>query len=194
MIRLLASGPAGNVAAVNLFALSAVGRDRPGIAAAVSEVLLRHGVNVEDSQMAILRGHFTMMLVVSAPPQADAEALRSELAEAGVALALETVLLSPIEQLDPSGYVAASHVVTVYGADHPGILHASTAALAALGADITDLQTRLVGEDREPIYAVLMEVALPAGVDAAALDEALRQVGRDQGVDVSVRELEQDAL
>lgn len=186
--------PTGNVAGVNLFALSAVGRDRPGIAAAVSEVLVRHGANVEDSQMAILRGHFTMMLVVAAPAETDAEALRAELAEAGRRLELEAVLLSPIEQLDPAHYAAPSHVVTVYGADHPGILHAATTAIAALGADITDLQTRLVGEDREPIYAILMEVALPSGADPAALEGALEDVGREQGVDVSVRLLEQDAL
>ena len=36
-------------------ALSAIGRDRPGIVAAATAVLLRHGVNVEDSRMSILR-------------------------------------------------------------------------------------------------------------------------------------------
>jgi glycine cleavage system transcriptional repressor len=176
------------------FALSAVGRDRPGIAAAVSEVLFRHGVNVEDSQMAILRGHFTMMLVVAAPDGVDADALRSELTEVGRRLALEAVLLSPVEQVDPADYERPSHIVTVYGADHPGILHAATTAIAALEADITDLQTRLVGEDREPIYAILMEVALPAAASAEQLEAALAEVGQAQGVDVSVRPLEQDAL
>ena len=37
------------------FALTAVGRDRPGIVAAVSRALLDHSVNIEDSQMTILR-------------------------------------------------------------------------------------------------------------------------------------------
>ena len=47
------------------FAVSAIGRDRPGIVAAVSKVLLDHEGNIEDSQMTILRGHFTMTLIVS---------------------------------------------------------------------------------------------------------------------------------
>jgi glycine cleavage system transcriptional repressor len=175
------------------FALSAVGRDRPGIVAAVSDVLVRHGANVEDSQMTILRGHFTMMLVVSAP--GDAEALRSDLAEAGARLGLEALLLSPVEQL--SGEEAPSepsHMVTVYGADHPGILNAVTAAIASLEVNVTDLHTRLVGEDGEQIYALLMEVALPAGLGADALEQALAEVSRSQEVEVSVREIEADAL
>ncbi len=57
------------------FALSAIGRDRPGIVAAVTAVLLEHGVNVEDSQMAILAGHFSMTLVLALPDNADADAL-----------------------------------------------------------------------------------------------------------------------
>ena len=176
-----------------LFALSAVGRDRPGIVAAVSAVLLRHGVNVEDSQMTILRGHFTMMLVVAAPDGADAEALRAELRATAEELGLETILLSPIEDLE-AAEPAPSQIVTVYGADHPGILHAVTAAIAARGVDITDLNTRLVGEDREPIYALLMEVALPADLAPAELERVLADVARDQGVDVSIRPLERDAL
>ncbi len=178
---------------MTLFALSAVGRDRPGIVAAVSEVLLRHGVNVEDSQMTILRGHFTMMLVVAAPEGADGDALRAELSAVGEELGLEALLLSPIEELG-GAEPAPSLIVTVYGADHPGILHAVTAAIAALGADITDLNTRLVGEDREPIYALLMEVAVPGGVAAEELERALAAVADEQGVDVTIRPLEQDAL
>jgi glycine cleavage system transcriptional repressor len=178
----------------SLFALSAVGRDKPGIVAAVSEILLRHRVNVEDSQMTILRGHFTMMLVVAAPSGLDDEALRADLGDAGRRLGLEALLLSPIEPLDSGLDTEPSQIVTVYGADHPGILHATTAAMAELGADITDLNTRLVGDDRDPIYALLMEVALPTGVEPSALEEALAEVASEQGVDVSVRALEHDAL
>ena len=61
----------GTFAAMEHLALSAIGRDRPGIVAAVTRVLLDHGVNVEDSQMTILRGHFTMTLILGVPDEAD---------------------------------------------------------------------------------------------------------------------------
>jgi len=176
------------------FALSGVGRDRPGIVASVSAVLLRHGVNVEDSQMTILRGHFTMVLVVSAPDEVDVETLREELADASRELGLEVLALSAVEELDTSGDPLPSHMITVYGADHPGILSAVSAAMAARQVDITDLTTRLIGESQAPVYALMMEVALPDGVEVTEIEGALQAVGREQGVDVSVRALETEAL
>jgi glycine cleavage system transcriptional repressor len=177
------------------FALSAVGRDRPGIVAAVTEVLLGHALNIEDSQATILRGHFTMMLVVAVPDDADVEALRADLDAVRDRLELEALAMSELVDLDPSSEAAPSHIVTLYGADHPGIVHAATAALAERGIDVTDMTTRLAGEgEGQPLYALMMEVALPDGADAAELGAALERVGGQQGVEVSLRPLEQDAL
>lgn len=177
------------------FAISAIGRDRPGIVAGVTQVLLNHGVNIEDSQMTILRGHFTMMLVVSTPAGVEPDTLRSELEQAATALGLEAISLNSVEEGDVSAEPDASHIVTVYGVDHPGIVHAVTSAMAERDVDITDLNTRLVGEDEEkPLYALMMEVALPAGVSPEELEQGLAAVSTEQGVEVSLRELEQETL
>jgi glycine cleavage system transcriptional repressor len=179
---------------VRHLALSAIGRDRPGIVAAITGVLLEHRANIEDSQMTILRGHFAMMLVVSIPDGGDARALEAELREEAERLGLEALSLrdvADVEQTAPE----PSHIVSIYGVDHPGIVHAAALALAAQEVNITDLNTRLVEEaDEEPLYALMMEVALPRGGSAAALTEALEGVGRREGVEVTVRELEGDAL
>jgi glycine cleavage system transcriptional repressor len=179
---------------VRHLAISAVGRDRPGIVAAVSRVLLDDGLNIEDSQMTILRGHFAMMLVVADPAGADLERLRRELGGVAAQLGLAAVSVSEVEELDRAG-PEPSHMVTVYGVDHPGIVHATAAALAERAVDITDLNTRLVEEEGEqPLYALLMEVELPAGVDETELRAALEAVGGQQGVEVTLRPLEQDVL
>jgi glycine cleavage system transcriptional repressor len=177
------------------FALSAIGRDRPGIVAAVTEVLLGHSVNIEDSHATILRGHFTMMLVVAAPDGADVEALRADLEAAHGRLGLEALALSELAEIDPDAEPPPSHIVTLYGADHPGIVHAATAALADRGVDVTDLTTKLAGEgEGEPLYALMMEIALPESADPAELGDALARVGGEQGVEVSLRPLEPDTL
>jgi glycine cleavage system transcriptional repressor len=177
------------------FALAAVGRDRPGIVAAVTEVLLGHSLNIEDSQATILRGHFTMMLVVATPDEVDEAALRDDLDGVRGRLELEALVLSELAELDPAAKAEPSHIVTLYGADHPGIVHAATAALSERDIDVTDMTTRLAGDGQdEPLYALMMEVALPAGAEAEELGEALRKVGSDQGVEVSLRPLDTDAL
>ncbi|MDQ3933816.1 MAG: amino acid-binding protein [Actinomycetota bacterium] len=177
-------------------AVTAIGRDRPGIVAAVSRVLLAHRANVEDSQMTILRGHFTMMLVVSLPEEADAGTLRDDLEDVRTELDLEAVVLSPLAELDAAAEPVPTHIVTLYGADHPGIVHAATSALAERGVDITDLATKLAGEggDQPPLYALMMEIAPPPGLTEEELRAALTAVGEDQGVEVSLRALDAEAL
>jgi glycine cleavage system transcriptional repressor len=177
------------------YALSAVGRDRPGIVAAVTAVLLDHSLNIEDSQATILRGHFTMVLVIAASDDGDAGALLADLDDVRARLELEAMTLSELAEVDPASEPAPSHIVTLYGADHPGIVHAATAALAERGIDITNLTTKLAGEgEGEPLYALMMEVALPEGADPDELAAALDRVGGEQGVEVSLRRLEQDTL
>jgi glycine cleavage system transcriptional repressor len=179
---------------VRHFAVSAVGRDRPGIVAEVSRVLLDHGANIEDSQMGILRGHFTMMLIVSAPGDV-ASGLREDLARAARTLDLETISVSEVAELDEP-LPPPSHVVSVYGADHPGIVHAVASALADRDVNITDLRTRLLDAESgaAPVYVLIMEVAIPPGLELAGVETALGRVAHEQSVEVNVRPLEADAL
>jgi glycine cleavage system transcriptional repressor len=175
-------------------ALSAIGRDRPGIVAATTAALLRHGANVEDSRMSILRGHFTMMLIVSVPDDSDRAALASDLDAVAADLGLEALALSPVEPL-ADATVEPTHVVTIYGVDHPGIVHRAAKVLAEHGVNITDLETRLAEEQGEPsLYALLIEVALPSGLDPADLDDALGAAGAQESVEVSFRELDRHEL
>ena len=171
------------------FAICGVGRDRPGIVAGLTDALLRHSANIEDSQATILGGHFALVLVVAAPEDADAAALHADLEAAARAVALEALLVSPIEAAETAP--DPSHIVTVYGADHPGIVHAVTAALAERAVDITDLQTKLGGGG---LYVLLIEVAVPAGADADELAAALAGVAAEQGVELTLRPLDADAL
>jgi glycine cleavage system transcriptional repressor len=180
---------------MGLFALSAIGRDRPGIVAAVSEALLEHRANVEDSQMAILRGHFTMTLIVSVPEKMDLVRLRADLERAREQLDLEALALSEIEQLEAHQEAEPSHILSVYGVDHPGILHSVASVLAAERVNISDLTTRVLEEEGEtPIYAMMLEVAVPETRDVASLEEKVRKVCAEQRVELSFRELEHDVL
>lgn len=174
------------------FAIAVVGQDKPGIAAAVAAVLVRAESNIEDSRMTILGGHFTIMMLVAVPESADTGQLESDLENVRERLGLDAVMLRPVDDTSVEAPVP-THVLTVYGVDHPGIVHAVTTALAERSVNIEDLATR-VGGDEQAIYTLICEISLPSGLAEVDLTAALADVGSAQGVEVSLRPLERDVL
>lgn len=183
------------------FAVAAVGADRPGIVAAVTAVFVDQGCNLQDTSMTILGGHFAMMLVVDAPQGTVASELEAALAGPASSLDL-VVMVRSIVDLPPVVPVAGESdvddderwTVSVYGADRPGIVHAVASTLASLGVNIVDLSTRVIGDPDRPVYAMVMEVALPDTVRASALGERLAELGDELEVSCSLHPSEADIL
>jgi glycine cleavage system transcriptional repressor len=178
---------------VRSFVLSVTGRDRPGIVSAVTRVLLDHELNLEDAEMAILRGHFAVMLVLAAPVDVDETALRDDLDRVRAEVPLETVSLAEVAGLETPP-APASHSISVYGADHPGIVHGVAEQLSREGVNVVGMSTRVVGEGEDAIYVMLLEVTLPETLGEDALEQVLAGVAEQQGVDVSVRPVGGDVL
>jgi glycine cleavage system transcriptional repressor len=172
----------------DLVAVTAIGNDRPGIVAGVTRVLYELGCNLEDVSSTILRGHFSMMLTVRAPEGVDASALEDRLGE--VARELELVITARPVQEAALEVAPPTHVVSVYGADQPGIVYKVAAALAERGVNITALSSRVLGAEESPVYALLLEVA--AGSEDVTKD--LGAVVDELGVDVTVHPFEPDVF
>lgn len=163
--------------------VSALGPDRPGIVASVTGTLLEHEVNIADSNMGRLSGRFSMMLICTAPDGLDITRLGEDLERAAAGSGLDVIFAHDVSE--GAEAAAPSHIVTVYGADHPGIVHAVAAALASRGANILDLETRLAGD----LYVMTLDV-----VASADVEETLKQAASEQGVEVTVRPFEADVL
>ena len=174
-------------------AVTALGADRPGIVAAVTGVLMRHGGNLEDTAMTNLGGHFAMMLVVEVPGEESAEALERSLVEEVGGLGL-TVAVRPIAELTGEGPSGEPWAVSLYGADRPGIVHAVARKLADNGANIVDLSTRVVGPGPEHAYVLLLELSLPATADADRLARELAELATELGVEIHLRPDDADVL
>jgi len=134
-----------------------------------------------------------MMIVLVTSTETDVEALRSDLDSSRAKLELEAISLSEIDEAQ-ARIDEPSHVITLYGADHSGIVNGVTAALAERGVNITDLDTHLVGEKTEPAYMMILEVSLPDGLTGQGLEASLSEVARAQKLELSVRSLDQIAL
>jgi glycine cleavage system transcriptional repressor len=171
---------------MTLHAVTVLGHDRPGIIAQTTGVLADLGLNIDDSTMTLLRGHFAMMLVVDgAASSSEIEEALSVLTDGG---SLDvTVREVPEETGEAAG---VPHVLNVHGADRPGIVSAITNEVAAVGGNITDLSTRLVGG----FYVLSCELDLSVTVDAIALGERLDEVAQGLGVRASLQPMESDDL
>jgi glycine cleavage system transcriptional repressor len=162
------------------FAVTAIGADRPGIVAALTGALRDLGGNLEDVSSTILRGHFAMMFVVDAP--VDADAVRAGLEAAAGPLDVQ-VHVANVEAGVPER-PRPTHALTAYGSDRPGIVAGLSALLADLGVNITDLSCRRTAGET-PIYAMVAELAVPAGADIDGLGATIRTAARELDVDVT---------
>jgi glycine cleavage system transcriptional repressor len=169
-----------------LLAITVLGHDRPGIIAETTGALADLGLNIEDSTMTLLRGHFAMMLITDGDTEATTveAALAALTADGTLSVSVREV---PPEAGEPSG---ASYLLSVHGGDRPGIVSSLAAEVAKVGGNITDLTTRLAGE----LYVLSAEVDLPASVPPDTLAASLRAVAAQLGVEVSLLPLESDDL
>lgn len=172
----------------NSLLLSISGKDRAGIVQDVSEVLLHAQANIIDSSMTVLRGRFTMMLIVDVAEDGDLTSLKAALAELEQRTSL--CVQSQVLAEDEASHIPLEPdcVITVNGADKPGIVYAVTHAMAEMGVSIVDVSTRSRGE----VYMMVLEVV--AGDKAEALKECLLNVSEQLSVTVEVHHLDDGVM
>lgn len=167
-------------------AITVVGHDRPGIIAQAADVLSGCGMNLEDSSMTLLRGHFAMTLICAG--EADADQIEAALQPLINGSLDVTVRKVPEEPDLPA--LGSTYLVTVHGADRLGIVARLAGVIAEAGGNITDLSTRLSGT----LYVLLAEVDIPQTTNVEALQARLAEVAAELGVDCTMRLLENDQL
>jgi glycine cleavage system transcriptional repressor len=84
----------------------------------------------------------------------------------------------------------SAYVLSVHGADRPGIVSGLTSVVADAGGNITDLTTRLGGD----LYLLVAEVALPAEADVAALAARIDEAAATLGVRATFQPADTDVL
>ena len=179
--------------------VTVIGKDRPGIVAGVTKVLYQLGCNLEDSAMTRLESEFTIMLIFEAPARVTAQRLQRAFAAISRTLGLTVHLkqLSSQESRAPASG-GRRYMISVYGADHPGIVYRVSERLAKAKVNILDVHTHRTapgrGRGKASLYMLLLDVELPARQSPEALDRTLRQLAKRLGVEVNLRASEANVL
>jgi glycine cleavage system transcriptional repressor len=175
------------------FILSAMGKDRPGIVADVSEVIYECGGNVEDSSMSLLRNHFALLLLFST----EREEVNQKLTFALKRLEGEknlTVFYSPItfEEAYPKIKEETDRFkITTSGVDHAGIVFRVCRLLADRKVNIIDMETHRVlsAESGTPLFEMDIDVEVPQSISEKGLREDLHRLANELMIDLVLRKM-----
>lgn len=169
------------------FAVTIIGRDRPGIVSDTARILYELGCNVADSSSTILGGQFAMILIVSHPDFETSEPLQqayAELESSGMSVFVRTLKPGGEKRPELPGDLC---MISVYGSDKPGIVYQVTRLLSQHDINITDLSTKLIGSEERPVYVMMCEAVLPETLSIDDLRDKLENLREELQVDISVR-------
>jgi len=166
--------------------LTLTGHDRVGIVKEITNVLVKHGGNVETSRMARLGGEFVMLALISitdeklVPLEADFQQLREE----GFQITLLQTESDHAEKY--AGWLP--YQIEVLGADHEGIIYEIAQHLAQQGINIEDVETTTAPAPMSgtPLFTMNATVLVPPQLPFNKWSKALDEIGDKLNVTVEV--------
>ena len=175
-----------------MFIITAVGRDRPGMAHALALTLAEMGCNLEDTTMTRLSGEFAMILIVTPPFEIGRDELEKALNPVHESHGLFIMVRAIDEEIATECGEVSRYIVTVYGPDSVGLLASISGVFARHDVNLTDVQTRnaVAGS----VYVMIFEIELPTNANLENLRVALNEQAEQSGVTLSLRPLDEEVL
>ena len=164
------------------YVIGLMAANRTGILAAVTTAMAELGGDIQEVSQTVMQKFFTIILAADFPDHRQAEVIVEHLRDACRPFGVEVILKDPDQEplAEPSLEGIEKYFLTLTGHDAPGITARITGRLAREQIDITDLYGITQGPDRS--FVMIMELAIPSGVDALALQRELEQLGKPVGL------------
>jgi len=171
-------------------ALSALGADRPGLVAEMTEFLTSRGGNVEDSRMAVLGAEFGMLMLVSGTPE-EIGAIERDIAAIAKQTGLEVKARRTKSPEEHRRAAVVPCIVTTEALDHEGIVRAVTKALHNVGVNIVSLETHSYEAPvtGSALFRMEARIDVPPGVTVGKVRKAMDAVAEEENLDIEVRSL-----
>ena len=164
-----------------------LGPDKRGLVAEVTETIAESNANIVESRMMRLGGEFAMMMMLSLQSEQRDECNQTlESFEAkGMEVFVKETDLSRLDKF--KGFVP--YEVSVWGADHEGIIHAVAEYLAEKHIQFEDVETEVTNAPitGTPLFSMKAEIAAPPTITLHDLREHLDDLSDELGVDISVK-------
>lgn len=161
--------------------LTVAGSDRPGLVAAVADIVDAHGGNWESSQLAELAGVFAGVIQVAVPAEQE-EDLQQALR------ALDGTLTVSVHTGADAPARDQPITLQILGNDRPGIVREVSAVLRAHDLSIHDMttETRDAAMAGGRLFEASVAATVPASADLAALRADLERLTSELQVDITL--------
>jgi glycine cleavage system transcriptional repressor len=164
-----------------------VGPDRRGVVEKITAVMLDYQANIEESRMARLGGEFAVIMLLSLPGEKEEELLAGldTLKAHGLTTIIRQTSLSRLERFQ--GYVP--YEISVFGADHEGIVHSVAHYLTTERLNIETMDTHVTQAPvtGTPLFSMHATVQAPPELSLCELRQKLAEVGDELCVDIEVK-------
>lgn len=170
------------------FTASFLGRDCPGVVAAITTLLSEAGCTIEAMSQTMLRGEFAAIFVVNTEADLSRGGLRDFLTAGLQKNGVDLSVLVRDTLGEPWGedLVCAPFVVTVDGPDGVGLIAAMSRVFARHGVNIENLKAIL--DDTAPGMALFVfEVKIPESVNTGRLRRELQSEAQKLSLRVSMQ-------
>ncbi len=169
----------------NTYVLDILSDDHPGIVAAVGNAIALLDGNIDACSQTVVRGYFTLIMVVSFPEAIGPERLVEEVHSAHPGGSELQVIARAFA---PTPYQAAKRdldrfVISCTGPDRPGVVLAFSQYLAGKDINIVDLYGERTGDD----FVLISQVEIPSQHDITLLQADLEEMGKERGFTVRLQ-------
>ena len=150
--------------------ISAIGEDRQGLVAELTEVIVNTGCNIEDSRMTILGGEFAMLIMISGEWNNVAkleDSLPSQQEKLGILINSKRTEKRELTNKQ------IPYSVEVVSLDHPGIVQKIAGFFSTKQINIHDMYTvsQRAPHTGSPMFCVNMTIEIPAATHISTLRE-----------------------
>ena len=169
------------------YIITLMAANRVGILAAVTTSLAELGGDLQEVSQTVMQKFFTIIMAAEFPDHRDPEVIldhiRGVCRPFGIEVSLKDPARETLQETPAEG--VERYFLTVEGEDRPGMIRQVSARLAQDGIDITDLYARRGEHDR--MFTMVMELAVPLGVNALVLQKELEELGSAVGLSAALQ-------
>lgn len=166
----------------SFFIISVMANDRPGLVETLSKIITEHQGNWLESRLAHMAGKFAGIVQIQVSNQHS------------------TALLAELNQLNQQGWVINVEQsqaqdnqdipcakLSIVGNDRPGIVKDVSQALAKLGVNVLELNTKFesAAMSAEALFKTQAQIQLPESLDLDDVRDALENISNDLMVEIT---------